>query len=212
MSPLVIDVFSDIVCPWCLVGNRRLEDALAAADAPKEVVVRHHPFLLDPSTPPEGRNVPQMIRQKYGADPKQMFARVEGEAKASGIDLDLSRQPNSYPTLAAHTLVRHAAGKGTQRALVAALFDAHFLEAKNVNDPATLASIASAHGFEADEAMALVQDPEELALTRAETERASAMGIRGVPFFVFDGKFAMSGCQQPEAFRAAIEKAAAERD
>lgn len=207
MNPLVIDVFTDIVCPWCLIGNRRLENALAGPDAPKDVVVRHHPFQLDPSTPPEGRNVPEMLRRKYGADPKQMFARVEAEAHASGIPLDLAKQPNSYPTLAAHTLVRHAATRGTQRALMDELFGAHFLEAKNVNDPATLGAIASGHGFDVDEAIALVQDRDELAKTRSETERASQMGISGVPFFVFGGKFAMSGCQQPEAFRAALAKA-----
>ena len=108
-----IDLFTDTVCPWCLVGAERLDQAIAALPPDVPVDVENHPFYLDPNTPEEGVVVADMLRQKYGRDPREMWARVEGEARASGIDLDLSRQPRSYPTRKGHTLVRLARVKGT---------------------------------------------------------------------------------------------------
>lgn len=202
MEALAIDVFTDIVCPWCFIGNERLESVLGSET--REVVVTHHPFLLDPTTPPEGFNVQEYLRRKYGGDPLRMFASVEAQAKASGIPLDLTRQPRSYQTLKAHTLVRHAEPKGTQRALLRALFRAYFLDAKNIGDEAVLATLAAEHGFGEEEALALVRDEAELALTRSETEDAAASGIRGVPLFIFAGQRAVSGAQPEEVLRAAI--------
>jgi predicted DsbA family dithiol-disulfide isomerase len=208
-APLPIDLFTDIVCPWCFVGNERLERVLAAADQP--AVVSHHPFLLDPHTPPEGKDIPAMIRRHMGVDPHQLWSRVEAEAKKSGIDLDLSKARYSYPTLRAHTLIRQAALKGTQRALVRDLFRANFLDAKNISDTAVLAEIGARHGFAADEVERLVSDADELARTRQEAEQAAASGISGVPFYVLDQRFAISGAQPEEVLHAAILRAAAAR-
>ena len=119
-----VDVFTDTVCPWCLVGSVRLDKAIAALPADVEVEVENHPFYLNPDTPAEGIVVADMLREKYGRDPKEMWARVEGEAHTSGIPLDLSKQPRSYPTQKGHTLVRLAKAKGTQHALANAIADA----------------------------------------------------------------------------------------
>jgi predicted DsbA family dithiol-disulfide isomerase len=208
-APLPIDLFTDIVCPWCFVGNERLERVLAAADQP--AVVSHHPFLLDPHTPPEGKDIPAMIRRNLGVDPHQLWRRVEAEAKKSGIDLDLSKTRYSYPTLRAHTLIRQAALKGTQPALVRDLFRVNFLDAKNISDPAVLAEIGARHGFAAGEVERLVTDADELARTRKEAEEAAASGISGVPFYVLDQRFAISGAQPEEVLRAAILRAATAR-
>lgn len=205
--PLTIDLFTDIVCPWCLIGTRRIENVLASLDGEIEVDLVHHPFLLDPSTPPEGVDIPSMLRRKYGTDPSAAFARVEAEAHRSGIDLDSSKQTRSYPSVMAHTLVRRARTKGTQRALAQALFAAHFLEARNIADPATLVDIAVRHGFDAEEADALVRDAAELAITREAAAEAAEAGIQGVPFFIFDRRFAVSGCQPEIALRQAIARA-----
>jgi predicted DsbA family dithiol-disulfide isomerase len=208
LAPLIIDLFVDIVCPWCFVGNERLERVLASGDAgSRPTVVRHHAFFLDPSTPPEGKNVPEMLRRKYGADPKQLWARVEAEARKAGIDLDLSKQPNSYPTALAHTLVRHAGGRGTGRALVRDLYRSYFLEARNISDPAVLADVGVRHGFTREEAARIVADEAELDLTRGEAEDATASGIGGVPFFIFDGRLALSGAQPEEVLRTALARA-----
>lgn len=200
-----VDLYSDVVCPWCFIGSDRLEQVLAGTDVP----VRYRPFLLDPATPPEGKDIPAMLRQKYGVDPRAAFARVEAAARESGLALDLSRQSRSYPTVRAHTLLRHAAERGTQRKLARALFEANFVDAKDISDPAVLIPIAAAHGFAADEAERLVADQVELAETLAEAVAASRSGIRGVPFFVFDGRLAVSGAQPIEVLRGALAEAQA---
>jgi len=205
MGTSTIDVFIDIVCPWCFIGAERLDSVLRAE--PAELTVNYHPFLLDPSTPPEGFNVQEHLRKKYGGDPLRMFATVEAAAKASGIALDLTRQPNSYPTIAAHTLVRHAGAKGTQRALVLSLFRGYFLGAKNIGDPSVLAALAAPHGFSVDEVVALVGDEAELAATRSDAQEAAMGGVRGVPLFIFDGRRALSGAQPEEVLRSAIHAA-----
>lgn len=205
MTALSIDVFTDIVCPWCFVGNERLEGVLSSE--PREVVVTHHPFLLDPSTPPGGYNVQEHLRKKYGGDPLRMFATVEAAAKASGIPLDLKQQPYAYPTLAAHTLVRHAEAKGTQRALIRSLFRGYFLEARNISDPNVLAAIAAPHAFGSDEVLGLVADSAELELTRGDAAEAAQGGIRGVPLFIFAGTSVVSGAQPEAVLRSAIDAA-----
>ena len=207
MTSLRIDIFSDIVCPWCLIGTKRLDSVLSAWSEPLDVDLEYHPFLLEPATPPEGIVIEDMLRKKYGAEPRSMFARVEAAAREAGLELDLSKQRLMVPTIGAHTLVRHAAGKGTQAALVRALYGAYFLEAKNVADETVLAALALENGFSESEALSLLRNPEELAATRAETQEAARLGIRGVPFFVFNGELAVSGAQQPEVFRQAIRQA-----
>ena len=194
-----IDLYSDIVCPWCLIGNARLERAIAATGA--DVEVHHHPFLLRPDAPESGIRIADELRRKYNVEPKQLFERVESAARESDIALDLSLQPLTYPTVRAHTLVRHAEAKGTQRALATALFAAHFLEARNIADVPTLAEIASQHGFTVDEATALVLDPAELAVTHQAADEARHLGIRGVPFYVFDEQRVVSGCQSEAILR-----------
>jgi predicted DsbA family dithiol-disulfide isomerase len=204
-APLAIDVFADVVCPWCFVGNERLERVVASIDLP--VTVRHRPFLLNPDTPPEGTDIPAMLRRKYGVEPERLWARLEAEARKAGVELDLSKQRFSYPTVRAHTLLRHAGPKGTERALLRDLYRANFLQARNISDVGVLAEIAAPHGFAAGETARLLDDPAELAATTAETEEAAASGITGVPFFVFDQRFAVSGAQQEEVLRAAIARA-----
>lgn len=199
-----IDLFTDTVCPWCLVGVERLDQAIAALPDDVVVDVENHPFYLDPTTPEEGVVVADMLRAKYGRDPREMWARVEGEARQSGIALDLSRQPRAYPTRKGHTLVRLAKAKGTQHALANAIAWAYFMDHKLINDDDVLAEIASAHGFTKAEALLAVRDPRELAETHELAVAAAQQGIQGVPFFVFDNSFAVSGCQPQEVFARAF--------
>lgn len=201
---LKIDVFTDVVCPWCLVGSARLDQAIARLPADVTVDVENHPFYLDPTTPAEGYDVAEMLRTKYRRDPREMQARVEDEAKKAGIALDLSRQPRSYPTRKAHTLTRLARGKGTQHALANAIAAAYFLGHRLINDDEILAEIATAHGFSRDEALAVIRDPAELATTETVAQSAGQSGISGVPFFVLQNKYALSGAQPQEVFDAAL--------
>jgi predicted DsbA family dithiol-disulfide isomerase len=204
-TPLRIDLFADVVCPWCFLGSERLERVLAALGRPAEVV--HHPFLLDPKTPEAGDDIPARLRRKYGVPPEALWARLEAEARKSGLELDLSKQRLSYPTARAHALLAAAGAKGTQRELLRALYRAYFQDARNINDPAVLAEVAAGHGFTADEVAHITGDEEALRTIRDEARAAAAAGINGVPFFVFDERVAVPGAQPEEVLRQAIEQA-----
>lgn len=207
---LKIDVFTDVVCPWCLVGSARLDQAIAALPDDIEVVIENHPFYLDPSVPKEGVDVAQMLREKYGKDPKEMWERVESEAAKSGITLDLSQQPRMFNTTKAHTITRLAKPLGVQHELANAIADAYFLEHRQINDDNVLADIAVSFGFDRGDALDAMNDENELATTEQLAVSAAEQGIRGVPFFVFGEKYALSGAQPAEVFQKALEQTIAE--
>lgn len=207
---LKIDVFTDVVCPWCLVGSARLDRALADLPDDVEVEVENHPFYLDPSVPPEGLDVGEMLREKYGRDPKEMWARVESEAAKAGITLDLSQQPRMFNTAKAHTLTRLSKANGNQHELANAIAAAYFLEHRQINDDNVLVDIAAEFGWDRGDALDAINDPDELEHTAQLATSAAQQGIRGVPFFVFGEKYALSGAQPDEVFRQALDKTISE--
>ncbi len=204
---LKIDLFTDTVCPWCLIGSVRLDQAVAKLPADVTVDIENHPFYLDPTTPPEGYDVGEMLRTKYGREPKEIWARAEAEAKKAGVELDLSKQPRSYRTQKDHTLVRLARVKGTQHALANAIAWAYFVDHNTTSDDEVLAGIAAEHGYSREEALQVMRDPEALAETHDIATAAAEQGIQGVPFFIFNGKFALSGAQPEEVFERALRVA-----
>lgn len=201
---LKIDVFTDVVCPWCLVGSARLDKAIADLPDDIDVVVENHPFYLDPNTPAEGVVVADMLRAKYGKEPREMWERVESEARKAGIELDLSRQPRMFPTKKAHTITRLAKPLGIQHELANAIANAYFLEHRQINDDNVLADLAVEYGFDRGDAIDAMNDENELAITEQLATDAAAQGIRGVPFFVFGEKYALSGAQPDEVFQRAL--------
>ena len=201
---LKIDVFTDVVCPWCVVGSARLDAAIAKLPDDIDVVVENHPFYLDANTPAEGVVVADMLREKYGKDPREMWARVEGEARKAGVELDLSKQPRMFPTKKAHTITRLAKPLGIQHELANAIANAYFLEHRQINDDNVLADIAVEFGFDRGDALDVMNDEHELAITEQMAKDAAAQGIRGVPFFVFGEKYALSGAQPDELFDRAL--------
>lgn len=207
---LKIDVFTDVVCPWCLVGSARLDKALAALPDDVEVVVENHPFYLDPTVPPEGLDVGEMLRTKYGRDPKDMWARVESEAAKAGITLDLSQQPRMFNTAKAHTITRLSLPNGNQHELANAIAEAYFLGHRQINDDNVLADIAVEFGWDRGDALDAMNDANELSITESLATDAAAQGIRGVPFFIFGGKYALSGAQPDEVFAQALDKTLSE--
>ncbi len=200
-----IDIYSDVVCPWCFIGTARLERALKSLGL--AAALQYRTILQPPATPEGGRHQRAARQQKYRADPATMFERVDAEAREAGLDLTTGRQPRTYPTVRAHTLLRHARAKGTQVALKKALFAAYFQQGKNIADPSWLAELATAHGFSRPEAERLLADPQEAARSLGDSEEAHAQGIRGVPFFVFDQALAVSGAQPESVFREALRQA-----
>ena len=210
MAPLRIDVVSDIVCPWCYIGTRRLEqaiDSLDGAGSAEAPLVAYHPFLLDPSIPAAGVDLREQLRRKYGGDPEAMFARVEAAARETGIPLDFAKVQRMVSTVGAHTLLRHAAARGTQRALAAALFEAYFLDGRDIGQATVLAVLAERQGFSADEALRLIGDEKERRRTREDAEESERRGVEGVPFFMFGDRLALSGAQPLKVFRSTIERA-----
>lgn len=209
MPALSVLVISDVVCPWCLIGTERLHQALAQRPG-VEADVEMAPFLLDAAVPAGGQDLRERLRKKYGGDPEAMFGRVEQAARASGIPLDFRKVTRWSDTIGAHVLIERAKEKGTQVALARDLFRAYFLEGLDLSDPDVLARVAAAHGFETDEALALVADGKERDAVKTAAREAAQQGVSGVPFFVFGGKYALSGAQPVDVFLQAIDKAVAD--
>lgn len=209
---LKIDVFTDVVCPWCLVGSVRLDKALAALPDDVEVIVENHPYYLDANTPVEGVVVADMLREKYGRDPREMWDRVEAEARKDGVELDIARQTMRFPTAKAHTLTRLAKPLGIQHEMANAIAEAYFLQHRQINDDNVLADIAVEFGFDRGDAMDAMNDENELGITGQLAAQASQQGITGVPFFVLGEKYALSGAQPLQVFEQAIAQTLAEMD
>ena len=204
MTVLLIDVYADIVCPWCFIGFLRLSAAVQSTGRAGDVAIHHRPFVIHPDAPPEGIDLWTMLERKYRTDPQRLFERVEAAALETGIPLDLSKQRRTYSTIAVHTLLRHAGQRGTQHALTEALFTEYFLHARNIGAPDVLTTIATRHGFSAEEVIRLVQDPNESALTRQEVRDAVRRGIRSVPVFLLNNRHMLAGAQDETVLRNAI--------
>lgn len=208
MQPIVVEIYADLICPFCFIGTERLERAIASSALQERVVVRHRAFLLQPDMPAEGIDVRTYLLTRTGREPSELFGPVEEMARESGLALDLTRQPRNYPTLAAHALLRHAEAKGTQRALERALYRAHFMDASNISDASVLVALATPHGFTEEEVRRITTDPAELATVRADAEAAARRGVRGVPHFVIDGERVLRGAQSEANLRTALEHSA----
>jgi predicted DsbA family dithiol-disulfide isomerase len=209
---MTIDVISDVVCPWCFIGRRRLGEALAlfATRQPHaRPVVSWHPFQLNPDLPREGIDRRSYLEAKFGGRERAdgIYARVSAAGKSVGIDFAfdrIDRQPN---TLDAHRLISWAQARGDPEALVERLFRAYFLEGRFVGDRAVLAAIAGEAGLAADAARAYLETDEGADTIAAMDQRVRELGVTGVPFFIFDGRVAVSGAQEPPALVAAMEQA-----
>ncbi len=212
-NTLTIDIVSDIVCPWCYIGKRKLELALAlpmAAGLPT-AELRWHPFQLNPDLPAEGVARQQYLQDKFGGPQRaaQIYDRVRAAGRAVGLALDLdgiTRQPN---TLAAHALLAFArqGGAASAGAIKERLLKAYFVENRFIGSADVLAEIAGEAGLDADAARAFMRDPAQLdAVARADAQARSA-GISGVPYFIFNQKVALSGAQEPTELLAAMQQA-----
>jgi predicted DsbA family dithiol-disulfide isomerase len=201
-----VDIWSDIACPWCYIGKRNLENGLAAASADEDapvVEVTYHSFELSPDTPVdfEGGEADYLARHK-GISPEQassMLERVTGVAADAGLEyrFDLLQHTN---TVKAHELLHFAKEQGRQLELAERLMSAYFTEGRHLGREDELVALAADAGLDADAARGALQSGRYLAAVRADQAQAAAYGINGVPFFVVDGKYGVSGAQPAEAF------------
>ena len=212
-----IDIWSDVVCPWCAIGNKRLERALADFAHADQVEVVYHSFQLDPSAPavPTERAA-DMLARKYRMSPAQAAeaqGRVTGLAAEEGMDWT-GAESWHVNTRDAHRLLHLALtelGAPKQVALKEALWHAHFAEGRNVGDHAVLLELATGVGLSADRVRGVLESDEFADAMEADIDRAADLGAGGVPFFVIDEKFAVSGAQPAELFGQALERAWSER-
>lgn len=195
-----IDLFSDPACPWCLVGLTRFDQALKRLPDNVEIDLTHHAYLLDANTPEGGENARQMLELKYGQAPDDMWDRLEEEGKKAGLDLDMRKQEIRFPTQRAQILIAIAKEQNKQQEIALALSRANYLKAEDISNPDFLADLAEAHGFDRDEIFQFVQRDDLKAHIEKAAADASKQGVQGVPFFIFNEKYAMSGAQPDEVF------------
>jgi predicted DsbA family dithiol-disulfide isomerase len=206
-----IDIWSDVVCPWCWIGKRRLEAALA--DFPHDAEVHWHAFELDPSAPAAREGAyEERLAAKYGCSLQEaaaMTSRMAAVGAEDGIDFrfDLSRPGNTF---AAHQLLHLAGERGVQDAVKERLFRATFTEGEAIADAETLVRLVAEAGLDADEAHAVLAEDRYAAEVRHDEEQAQRLGITGVPFFVIDGKYGVSGAQPADVLRQVLDRAWAE--
>jgi len=209
--PVRIDVVSDVVCPWCFIGKRRLEKALAlASDVPVEV--HYRPYYLNEWIPAEGMSRDEYLTTKFGSPEryKGIAQRVQAAAAAEGLVYavdSISRQPN---TRDAHRLIRWAEGIGKAPDMKQRLMDLYFTEGADLSNEAVLVQAAADVGLDPEDVRAALDSDKDIAEIEQEVNAAKEAGIQGVPCFILDGKYAISGAQEPEALAQAIQQVSAQ--
>ncbi|GAB2603164.1 protein disulfide isomerase FrnE [Streptomyces capparidis] len=210
MSTLRVDIWSDIVCPWCYIGKRRLESALSRFEHAGEVEVHWHSFQLDPSHP-RGLRRPavETLARKTGAPPAQvraMMGHVSGLAADEGLTYDLEGAV-SVNTFDAHRLGHLAARHGLGDRMHERLLRAHLVEREVVDEPDTLVRLAAEVGVPEDEARRVLDGDEYADAVAADIDEARRLGATGVPFFVLNRAFGVSGAQPADTFLSALRTA-----
>lgn len=208
-APLVVDVVSDLVCPWCFIGKRKLESALAEfahAEPRVDMQVRWHPFQLNPDLPADGLPRTRYVAQKFGGASRasEIYARVKAAGELVGIPFEFDRieiQPNTFD---GHRLVAWAQQQGDAGGLVERLFSAFFLEGRRIGDTSELARLAADCGWPEEGARAMLASDALRDVVTDESREAIGAGIQGVPCFIFNGRVAVSGAQDPQNLLEAI--------
>ncbi len=212
-TPLRIDIVSDVMCPWCLIGYRQLLQALEISGTAHEIY--WHPFELNPDMPPEGQNVREHIMEKYGSTAEQSAqSRQQMQELGEGLDFDFQFTPalRMHNTFNAHQLLHWAESLERKNDLKMALFTAHFTDGRDLSDIAVLAHIAEEVGLDATEALAVLEDQRGAEEVRQQQQFWAQQGIRGVPAMVFDFKHLVTGAQGSENYLHILAQLAQDKD
>lgn len=199
---MIIDVFSDPICPWCYIGKRRLETALEQYGRTNQATVRWRAFQLNPGMPPEGLARDEYLALKFGGEERagqiyEMIRQAGREVEIPFAFENIARTPN---TIQAHRLISYAARAGHGGDMVEALFRGYFLEGRDLGDDNVLVEFAVDSGLEGDEVRRYLAGAEDEEDVRAEHQLAVSLKITGVPCFIVEGRYAVEGAQKPEAF------------
>ena len=216
-EPIKIDIWSDIACPWCYIGKRKFEAGsglFAGAGDGRDVEVEYHSFELSPDTPVDfdGSEVDFLAGHKGlpAEQVQQMLQRVTGIASSVGLDYDFDNLKHTN-TVKAHELLHFAKANGKQLELAERLFRAYFIEGRHVGRVEDLADLAAEVGLDRDAALQALESEQYLQDVRADQATAGEYGINGVPFFVIDGKYGVSGAQDAQTFAQVLEQVWSER-
>jgi len=204
-----IDIVSDVVCPWCIIGFKQLQKALAQLGDEIEIDLHWHPFELNPQMPPEGQDVREHVAQKYGTTAAQSSvarARLIQIAESLGVEFRYEEGMRIYNTFRAHQLLHWAGEQGKQTELELALFESYFSREENVDDLDVLVAAAGRAGLDEEQARAVVTDGRYAEAMREEQRFWLSKGIHAVPSFILDQRYLIPGAQDPEVFVTALRR------
>lgn len=203
---ITIDIVSDVVCPWCYVGKKRLEDALTQMGNPDDVEINWHPFQLDPTVPPEGMDRKKYFIKKFGDESRiqQMSDHLTQVGRQEGIDFNLDTIPHAINTLPLHALLHVAGQEGFKPEAEEMLFKAYFTDGKDLRNEEVLTELFSAYGWDREKITRILTDDAIAYEVRQEINHYQSMGVRGVPFFIVNNKYGISGAQPAEVFVQAL--------
>ena len=204
-----VEIYSDIVCPWCFIGKRRLEQAIETAGYANRVHVAWRPFQLNPTMPKSGMDRRTYLDAKFGgAEARRAIEeRVAKAGEADGIVFAFDRIERTPNTFEAHRLMWRAQHHKKQDDLAEALFHTYFSEGRDIGDGQTLVDIAAEIGLDRDEVRQFLASDQGVEEVRTEEAAGHRLGIRGVPYFMLNGTYAISGAQPPDIFVSALQKA-----
>lgn len=208
-KPLRIDIVSDVVCPWCVVGYKQLDEALQQTNTDYEI--HWHPFELNPDMPAEGQNMREHIVEKYGSTPEQSDesrARITEAGAQVGFDFNFTDELRMHNTFNLHQLLHWAETQGQRHELKQALFSAHFTDGRNISDKEVLADIAAETGLDRSEALAVLEDQRFASEVREEEQHWQRQGVRSVPAIIFNERHLVSGAQGVENFSHILKQLA----
>ena len=203
-----IDIFSDPVCPWCYIGARRLQKALSQRSDLRPTQ-RWRPFQLNPAMPNEGMERQSYLASKFGSltEANRLYANIGHVGQLEGIDFRFDKITKTPNTVHAHRLIRYAEAFGLDGKISEAIFAAYFVDGADIGQPDVLAEIAIGAGLERAPTEAFLASDDGIDAVRGEDARARQLGIEGVPCFIVDKRFAISGAQEPEAFYSLFDLA-----
>lgn len=203
---ITIDVVSDVVCPWCYVGKKRLEEALDQLGNPDDIEINWHPFQLDPTVPPEGMDRKQYYIKKFGDEGRiqQMSDHLTQVGQEAGIDFQMNTILHAINTLPLHALLHVAGQEGFQPEAEELLFKAYFTDGKDLRDTSVLTELFSKYGWDSEKITRILADDAIAYEVRQEINHYQSMGVSGVPFFIVNNKYGISGAQPAEVFVQAL--------
>ena len=207
--PLQVDIVSDVVCPWCIIGYKQLMKALESLPGQFDVTIRWHPFELNPGMPPEGQDLREHLAQKYGTTTGQsqnVRARMTALGDSLGFTFDYFDGMRMVNTFRAHQLLHWAAGEGRQTELKLALFESFFSRREDVSKPDVLAEVAQRAGLDGAQALAIVSDERYAKMVREEQQHWLDQEVHAVPTFYFQQQYLVPGAQEAEAFVRLLQK------